>query len=614
MTDAAVLEFAEQFRNAVIDRARNENERSGEFLEEAFTGLAVDYLADAGMIADGVVCHFDHRIGNAHARADGYFIDDEEDDRLDLFVSIFRGTETPSPVLKDDIANAVKQGIRFVQAAISGHHESMEPSNAAAPMAREIYDKRAKLRDLRIFVLTDGIAQKKELKAQKGVPLLRADHGEVKARVQVWDIERIARSAALGGSREPIEVDIEKEFGAAIPCLAVDIPGATYRSYLAVLPGRVLQQLYEDYGERLLEMNVRSFLQARGKINKGIRSTILEEPEQFFAYNNGITAVADDVQTRLMAEGGLGITRIRGLQIVNGGQTTASLQQAVKKDHASERVNAVSVQAKISVVAPEQMETMVSRISRYANSQNKVSDADFSAGDPFHQRLEELSRTLWTPDSQSHWFYERARGQYQVARFKEGRTKSAQRSFDARNPPKQMFTKTDLATFVHSWEQLPHIVSRGSQKNFQEFAGRLRKEPIVPGPDYFKDLVAQSLVFRVARALAGEQAISPFRANVVTYTVAYLASVLGSQIPLREIWDRQHIHLWVQQLIAQLLRPVYDCIVESSQGKNPTEWCKRPECWDTVRCASLLDATVELPARVIPRTGTGSPSTTPAGV
>jgi hypothetical protein len=501
MTDVSVLEFATQFRNAVIDRARSESGRAGEpeFLEEAFTGLAVDYLAEAGMIADGVVCHFEHRIGTAHARADGYYIDDDEDDRLDLFVSIFHGTETPLPVSREDIVRAVKQGVRFVQAAISGHHKAMEPSNAAAPMAREIYDGRARLQELRIFVLTDGIAREKELKSEKGVPIVRAALGEVKAKVQVWDIERIARSAAMGGSRESIEVDIEKDFGAAIPCLPVDIPGATYRSYLAVLPGRVLQQLYEDYGERLLEMNVRSFLQARGKINKGIRSTILEEPEQFFAYNNGITAVADDVQTKPQPDGGLGITRIRGLQIVNGGQTTASIHQAVKKDRAEDRVSAVSVQAKISVVAPERMEAMVSRISRYANSQNKVSDADFSAGDPFHQRLEELSRTLWTPDGQSHWFYERARGQYQVARFKEGRAKSAQKSFDARNPPKQMFTKTDLATFVHSWERLPHIVSRGSQKNFLEFAIRLRKEPVLPEADYFKEIIARALVFREAR-------------------------------------------------------------------------------------------------------------------
>lgn len=582
--------FAERFRSEVIERARNDGGTEAEpaFLEEAFTALAIEYLAEAGMVIDGSVNHFERTVAGANARADGYYIDEDEEGRLDLFVSIFHGGDDPPSVSRDEIVRAVKQGVRCVKHALDGFHKSMEPSDAAVPMLRAIYDHRTELNDLRIFVLTDAVAQETEMKADKGVPVLRAALGEVKAKVQVWDIDRFSRSAATGGTREPIEVDVERDFGALIPCLPVDVPGASYRSYLAVLPGRILHQLYEDYGERLLEMNVRSFLQARGKINKGIRATILDEPEQFFAYNNGITAVADHLETREMPGGGMGISRIHGLQIVNGGQTTASVHRAVKKDRAENRVSVVAVQAKISVVPPENMETMVARISRCANSQNKVSDADFSANDPFHQRLEELSRTLWTPDGQSHWFYERARGQYQVARFKEGKTKVAQRAFDAQNPASQMFTKTDLSSFVHSWQRLPHLVSRGSQKNFQEFTIRARKTAVTPDADYFKELVAQAVIFRAAQRFAREQQISPFRANVVTYAVSYLANFSGTEVQLREIWDRQALSPVVASTLSALLRPVFDFIVETSRGKNPTEWCKRPECWELLSAASLL--------------------------
>lgn len=581
-----VLEFARQFRDGVIARARGllGTDRADEvaFREEAFTELFIDALAETGAVSEGHVCHFERRVANSTARVDGYYHDEEEDDRLDLFISIFEGGDEPSTVARDQVARAVSHAMNFVKAATEGVHEHLEPSDEAHGMLHRVHELRRQVREIRIFVLTDGLA--KEFKGSKGIKLT----GKV-VTVHVWDIERLSRCVSSGGAKEPIEVDFIADFGLAIPCLPVKVDGARYHSYLAVIPGDVLHKLYDDYGERLLELNVRSFLQARGKINKEIRRTILEEPEQFFAFNNGLTAIAEEVRTRALDSGGTGIAWVRGLQIVNGGQTTASLHRAGKKDDAGSKLKTIQVQAKLSVIASELLEDMVPRIALYANSQNKVNEADFSANDPFHRQLERLSRSIWTPDGQTHWFYERARGQYQVARTREGRTAAALKKFDAINPSFQMFSKTDLAMFEHSWNGQPHLVSRGTQKNFREFTLRLsqRKPPVEPDEMYFRELVAKAIVFKHTQAAARAAQIGAYRANIVTFTVAYLAARLGHAIDLRQIWERQSVPAGLDGAIRAVLSPIGGLITVGAGTRNVTEYCKREECWDLVSSTEL---------------------------
>jgi hypothetical protein len=583
MPEAEVVEFARQFRDGVIARARGllgtgtDGADEVAFREESFTELFIDALAETGAVSEGHVCHFERRVGQSTARVDGYYHDEDEDDRLDLFISIYEGGDDPSVVSRDQVTRAVSHVLNFVKAATDGVHEHIEPSDEAHGMLQRVHELRTQLREIRIFVLTDGLA--KEFKGSKGIKL----PGKVVA-VHVWDIERLSRCVSSGGAKEPIEVDFVADFGKPIPCLPVKVDGARYRSYLAVIPGEVLHQLYDEYGERLLELNVRSFLQARGKINKEIRRTIVDEPEQFFAFNNGLTAIAEDVRTRALESGGTGIAWVRGLQIVNGGQTTASLHSAGKKDDAATQLKTIQVQAKLSVIASELLEEMVPRISLYANSQNKVNEADFSANDPFHRQLERLSRSIWTPDGQSHWFYERARGQYQVARGRDGRTTAALKKFDSITPSSQMFSKTDLAVVEHSWDMLPHFVSRGTQKNFREFTLRLsqRKPAVVPDERYFRDLVAKMILYRHAQAAAHQAKVSAYRSQAIAYAIAYLTSRLGDSIDLKHIWDRQAVPAPLDSAIRALLAPIGDLFVRGAGPRNVGEYCKRLECWELI--------------------------------
>jgi len=574
--------FAAEFHDTVLAQARGEDRAEDmSFREEAFTELFIAELAQTGAITEGHVRHFERKIANSVLRVDGYYFDEEEEDRLDLFVTIYSGEGAPRDVSRDEVTRAVKGAMRFYEQAVAGIHEKMEPSDEAFSMVQRVHEVSKGLAELRVFVLTDGLA--KEFSGSKGVGLRKG----LAMKVHVWDIQRLSRCVATGGSKESIEVNFVQEFGAPIPCLPVNTHGVGYSSYLAVFPALVLFRLYEDYGERLLELNVRSFLQARGKINQNIRKAIIEEPQHFFAYNNGLTAIAEEVIIAPLEGGGVGIASLRGLQIVNGGQTTASIHRAAKKDGAMDKLSSISVQTKLSVIDAGLVEEMVPRISLYANSQNKVNDADFSANDPYHQALERLSRQIWTPDGLQHWFYERARGQYQVARARDGRTPAAIKKFDAINPPGQMFSKTDLASSEQSWRELPHLVSRGGQKNFREFTLALARSAVAhePNDSYFKELVARLIIFRTTQRLARERKIGAYRANVVTYAVAYLANRVGLDLDLKAIWEKQAVPKPIEDAISSMLEPIGGLIVETAGTRNVTEWAKRDECWRAVSAA-----------------------------
>ena len=288
-----------------------------------------------------------------------------------------------------------------------------------------------------------------------------------------------------------------------------------------------------------------------------------------------------------LADGRRAISRIHDLQLVNGGQTTASLYSVMIRDRKD--LSLVQVQAKISIVDSERMEEMVPLISRYANSQNKVSDADFSANDGFHVQLEELSRTVWAPATgdaqrQTHWFYERARGQYADARTRaktDGRAK--ERLFLESNPKDQTLTKTSLAKYANTLEQLPHIVSRGAQKNFNEFTIRLAdRGPITVDRQYFERIVAMAILFRDAEHIVHKCQYGGYRANDVTYTLAYLSRKTGRRIDLDRIWKEQGVSPALEQTIRLVSAQIHEVIVDAPDGGNVTEWCKKEICWQRI--------------------------------
>jgi AIPR protein len=583
--DAELMRFAENLRQEIINNSEGsgDDDSGDSFREDEFTRLMIEYLTEAGELQDGHICYHKAR----GIKINGYSA--FEDDCLDLFVSIYTQSVPPITVLKDEVETAFRRLMGFLQQAVKGYHHSIEEASSVFDAAQFIHGMKDKLSRVRLFIFTDGLTT-----VQHKQNLVRDD---LTFSFNIWDLRRTYQCISSGKQREAIEVDFEGQYGLAIPCLPMPESEADYNACLAIIPGEILCKLYAEYGSRLLERNVRSFLQARGKVNKGIRQTILKEPHRFLAYNNGISATAEAVKFVDLPNGGQGISWIRDLQIVNGGQTTASIYQAAKKDKAD--LSGIYVQTKLTVVNQEQVDEIVPLISRYANNQNKVSEADFSANDPFHVGVESLSRTIWAPavdgtQRQTRWFYERARGQYLDAKGRES-TPAKQKAFAAMHPTAQKFTKTDLAKYEHTWNQLPHMVSRGAQKNFCEFTVRLAERgKSEVNEAYFRQLVAKALLFQSAEKIVQAEQFGGYRANIVTYTLAYISSRTSQGIDLDIIWKQQSIPVIVQEAIRFVARQVHQTIVNSPDGRNVTEWCKQENCWKTIR-----ELDIELPPELL---------------
>ncbi len=562
----------------------------GAFQEQIFTQYALELLADGGE-TESPRPSYDEKTSKAGVqhKINGHAVSDNNE-TVDLFISIFNGTESAAKVSKEEIDKAAKRLFNFFKNAYYGsHHESIEESQEIFQFAESLARSK-ELREALVrvngLILTDGVYSGK-------APSPMTISG-FKIEFKVIDLNYLYNLTEK--SHIPIEINFASD-GFSIPCIKAPFDSIENDSYLAIVPGAAIANIYERFGARLLEQNIRSFLQFTGKINKGIRGTILNEPEMFLAFNNGIAATAESIVLEPSADGsGHVLAQANDLQIVNGGQTTASIFYTWKKDKAN--LSKVFVQMKLTVVHnPDKFSEVVGRIAEYANTQNRVSIADLSSNRPFHIYLEKLSRSIWAPPSESavnqtRWFYERARGQYKNARIKEGMTKAKQKAFDLSNPRSQIITKETLAKYVNAFSELnekgkaisgPHFVVRGGQKNYVQFI----KENLPKAPDniYFEDSIAKAILFNSAEKIYGVKpnAIGDMRYITVPYTISYLSYITEGNLDLYKIWKAQCISALLKKLLDGMMRAIETFIKKNAPGSLYGEWAKKEECWTAVK-------------------------------
>lgn len=578
-----VHEFREQFLNEAAAWAASERD----FKHSSFLDVAVRYLEEAEEVADFQAIYYRGVGANRKNLAIDGFAFDDADDSLRVFVAEPALTnETPTLTFTDAKSHFGRLDA-FLEQSLSGLADSIEISSPAHGLATEVAARWGTLTKVRAYLLTDALLSSKVRDWPEGTVR------NVPVEYHIWDIGRFFRAFSSRTGRDDLVVDFSSHSGGGVPCLEAGTDTHEYRAYLCVVPATLLADLYEEHGSRLLEGNVRSFLAIRGKVNKGIRNTLLHSPEMFFAYNNGIAATASSVVT---STAGDRIVSAADLQIVNGGQTTASLASARKNDKAD--LSAVYVQMKLSVVSPERSGEMIPLISRFANSQNRVSEADFFSNHEFHRRLEEISRRLWVPavggaQHETHWFYERTRGQYlnETALL----TPARKRNFEQLNPRSQVLTKTDLAKAENAWRQLPHIVSRGAQKNFLDFAtyvtGRWETDSTQFHEEYWRTVVGRTIMFRATEKLVTTQDwyAGGYRANVVAYAIAGLSRLVdlrgaGLTADFGHIWRSQALPAGMRGQLVSLAKTMHDVITQPHPTiQNVTEWSKRELCWTEAR-------------------------------
>lgn len=588
----------ELFRENYLQDIFNSSDVSNDFYENVFTEKYARELEESGEIDEEIEISYWYETG---IKINGYCYNEDEE-ILNLFISVFSTNLNDKSLTQTEINQAFNRLEKFYKSSSDKTYfktPSMDESTPVYDISYFIFKNKNRFFKIRYYLLSNKIiSERAETPATSRI-------NEIEYSYHIWDISRLFRMDSSNQKKEDILIDFDEVSKEPIYCLPAHLNTSNYESYLLVLPGDILAELYEKYGARLLEQNVRTFLQARGKVNKGIRNTILTKPDKFFAYNNGLTTIAEEIITE-PTNGGLKLKYLKNLQIVNGGQTSASIYSALKKDKAREQLSKLFVQMKLTIapfdlVDDESEDTkFVQKISEYANTQNKVNAADFFSNHPFHIRMEEFSRRVYASDPtgghrETKWFYERARGQYNDAQAYK--TKKEKEKFEKEYPKKQVITKTDLSKYENVWEEIPHIVAKGAQYSFVEYAKEIGKKWEKSNTEYnefyFKTAVAKAIIFKATEDIISNSSWydGGFRAQTVAYSIAYLDYIVKQKkmyFDFINIWNKQKISLATEELLKNITKSVYDDLTHPPSGiANVSQWAKKAGCWQSIQKISI---------------------------
>lgn len=589
-----INEYLENIHQLIaIDSSQN-----GISEKEAFINYVSDRLITAGEIQDEInYLHFEGEGKNRRViQLDGYCTDTLSAS-LVFFIADY--SQSNSPITTTDIMRLYKKVEGYLE-NIDFILEEGEESSGGYQLASSIRNEYAEFSKFKVYLLTDRpLAPSVDSISESKVGAHTIEH-------YLWDLNRLFQIDNSENGREPITINLTKftANGKGLPCILAN-QTKDYTAYLCTIPGRTLADLYNKYTGRLLEGNVRSFLQLKGKVNSGIRKTILTEPENFFTYNNGIAGTAAKVET--ITENGIGyITSITDFQIVNGGQTTASLAACLindKKEDSETKIGEIVVQMKLSVVSNlEKAQELIPNISKYTNSQNAVKDTDMWSNHPLHMRLEKISRTIAAPAmagraSSTFWYYERARGQYAQETYKF--SKRDRERFLAVHPKDQLITKTQLGILVNMMNMHPDYASLGGEKSFKKFMDFGLKKWDTSNSffneEFFRNVVAMQLMYKAAYKYAASKKYD-YKANVVEYAVSRLLYEIsnndqykGYTIDLGMIWKNQAVSKALGNQLAILVDIAYEHLNAPNRPIiNVTEWAKREKCWEMFKNVSFV--------------------------
>lgn len=592
--ERALENYIEELKSDVASRVYSEGE--GASFEDKFTEYCIEVLESIGKSEGARVLSYinPNSQGGIDWKINGFCLKDLTKDEnkkeyyetLDLFITFYKN-EYDYNITKDDYTKSLNQIKRFINSALKRHIDYIDKSNTELYHLIGTIGKQGKDFDrINVYFLINGFSNHDKEK----IEVVDAD-----VFVHTWDIARLFKINESNSVHEPIEIEFENftENGKGLQCLQVPSIDEMYDCYLAIVPGEILAKLYKEFSNELLESNVRAFLGQAGKFNKGIRDTIRNKPQMFLPYNNGITATAESVETKI-EDNQLVITKLNDFQIVNGGQTTASLYHTQKKFKDAD-LSKIFVQMKLTVIKDkEQKNIEVPNISRFANSQNKVSELDLSSNNPYFVQIENLSRKKYVvnPENKNQsllWFFERANGQYRETLNKQ--TPAQQKKFKEQNPSSLKFVKSDIAKFINGWELEPHFVAQGSQKNFIHYTKKITdlvSKNKLPGENFYRKLIANAILFKTIDQLFGRKGVNAIgdtslKALSVAYTVSYLHHLTNNRIDLWKIYEEQKIDDFLSSHLLKLLVFTYNHIITEASGSLISEYAKRATSWEKLK-------------------------------
>ena len=576
----------EKFREQFIDQLRFDADHNGTEPEVQFLNKMLEDLESIGELNDPVPMSVEMNGRRNRKMAFDAYAYDEADSALILIACDFNNErDTVKTLTNGRINELYSHMLYFLDEALNGKiSDYCDDSNPAIIVAKEFRKRVGKsmldteILRFKFYILSDSVISK-QVKS-----IAQEDFEGRPVELNIWTLERIFQTFQSDAS-EIVEFDTA-EFGCdGIQYLKADLGDESeYDAYMGIVPGKFLADIYLKYGSKLLQGNVRAFLSVRGKVNKGIRKTIIESPQNFFTYNNGIAIVARSVG---FSEDGSRITHFKDLQIINGGQTTASLANAIIRKEDKKGMGNLFVPMKLTVlnVENDMSEEEVERyneitktISRCANCQNPVSDADFFSNHPFHVMMENLSRKVMAPPAagkpyQTIWFYERSRGKWEQEQMKL--TDAKRKTFCEQHPKNQVIKKEKLAKCWNTILMNPHQVCQSSAINFSRFADYVEdiyeksKESI--NEEFFKKGVCSVIIFDELDTLVNKSDWYPKggnKAQIVPYAIAKLISLIPSDADLdwRTIWNKQTMYPALANELLKLAYEAHNFLLDEAKG------------------------------------------------
>lgn len=590
----------EEYRKQFINDLRIDAEHESTDPETQFINKSLEQLEDIGELNDPMPMSLEIRGRRGRIMSFDAYAYDEADGALCLITSDFSNeldnVETLTNSRIDEIVTRMQN---FIDESINGNMaDYCDDSDPAIIVAKEFRKRIGKtmidteIIRFKFFIISNKILSK----YVKDVS--RDDFLERPVELSVWTLERFFQTFETNTS-EIIEFDTS-DFGCdGIQYLKADLGnGVDYNAYMGIVPGKFLADIYLKYGSKLLQGNVRAFLSFRGKVNKGIRETIDKHPENFFTYNNGIAIVARSVD---FSSDGSKIVHFRDPQIINGGQTTAALASAIIKKEAHKGMDNLYVPMKLTVLniedemSEEQVEgyNQITRdISKCANSQNSVSEADFFSNHPFHVLMEKLSKKVMAPPVngnpyQTIWFYERSRGKWEQEQMKM--TQAQRKIFCEKNPKRQVIKKEKLAKCLNTIYMNPNQVCQSSAINFSRFADKINdiydnhKDEI--NESFFKKCIDSVIIFDTLDNMISKASWYPKggnKAQITPYTISKLMSLIpkNKDIDWKTIWQKQTLYPALASELIRLAFITHNFLLKEANGGLVRTISRTQKVWD----------------------------------
>jgi hypothetical protein len=536
----------------------------------------------------------------------------ESGERLQLFIANMP-LNPGDPIYVSDQKHYEKlfsQGTAFVKQACLGQQNNIQDGEPVKPLVKRLssYSGVEAIDVVEILLLSGtisvdnrGVGQQRPRTFEFSDEVVCVEYAlkgekvkkDIIVKKKLIDFNFLYKVERAGEQGETLIINFREQYNYPLDCIqAAD--EENYESYLSVIPGYVLYRLYQDYSSRLLEKNVRAFLQFRGA-NKKMKDTIKKNPERFLAYNNGLTITAKNV-TLSRSGDKIVIDAFEDFQIVNGGQTTAAIYFTGREKVSLEKVKVV---AKINILktqSSKEFEDLITNISLSSNTQTKVTNVDLSSRNPYLDKLKKLSISYISKGSQG-WFFEKVKGEFLTYLNTSPNKKQLEKEF----PRNRRLTKEQIAKYYVAWGEKPYMVKKGGERVFRDFVSILEKEYAMPedmDQIFYEDLIAKVILFREFERIYGERdkAIGQLRSATVPYAISAIyyhtrtstGTATGSYLNLAKILSNGSLEHDLSSLAYDLLKLMNKCILYYKTSDDPNEASKREDLWRKVRgCAEI---------------------------